>query len=72
MKRIDQFCPPGALKWAREAHPDLTDEIDVELLTRLSDLWNGHAPLADFEGALKELVSVHAEVGRLFREQAGR
>ena len=69
MQKITKVCPPGALKWARAAHPTLTNKIDVELVPQLSDLWNNHAPLADFEAALAGLVSVHEEAGRLFREQ---
>jgi len=68
MREIEQVCPPGALRWARQAYPMLTDRIDVDLFTRLNDLWGGSH--ADFEAALQELVSVHAEVGRLFREAA--
>lgn len=71
MQRIAEVCPSGALKWAREAHPALTDKIDVELLARLDGLWNSHAPIPDFESALQELVSVHAEVGKLFKEHVG-
>jgi hypothetical protein len=65
-RRIAEVCPPGALRWAREAHPALTDHIDVELFQRLNDLWNNHAPLEEFEAALSELVEVHRRVGSLF------
>ena len=70
MRRIEQLCPAGALTWARLAHPDLTDKIDVELFGRLDNIWDGQAPLADFEAALRELVRVHAEVGKLFSKSA--
>jgi hypothetical protein len=66
MQRIAEVCPSGALKWAREAHPALTDKIDVELLARLDDMWNMQAPLPEFQAVLDELVSMHSEVGRLF------
>ena len=71
VREIERLCPAGALQWARQKHPTLTDRIDVNLFVRLNDLWNTHAPLADFELALQELVEVHAEVGRLFQEQGG-
>jgi len=71
MQRIDSVCPPGALRWARQTCPALTDRIDVDLFNRLNYLWNAYAPVADFEAALQELVRAHAEVGRLYREQHG-
>lgn len=69
MQRVTAVCPPGALKWAREAHPTLTDKIDVALIARLSHLWSIHAPLPEFQAALDELVLAHSEVGRVFTEK---
>ena len=69
MQRIEQVCPPGALKWAREAHPALTDKIDVEIIARLDDLWSNHAPLPEFQAALDELVRLHGDVGKLFANE---
>jgi hypothetical protein len=69
MLRIGEVCPPGALRWAREAHPTLTDKIDVELFAQLNDLWNGHAPLPEFQIALDELVLLHRDVGKLFANE---
>jgi hypothetical protein len=66
MQRIAEVCPPGALKWAREAHPDLTGRIDVQLIPRLNDLWGTHAPLPGFQAALDELVRLHEDIGKLF------
>ena|SRR5215475_101778 len=71
IQRIDSVCQPGALQWARQTCPALTDTIDVDLFKRLNDLWNNDAPVADFEAALQELVTAHAEVGRLYREHRG-
>ena len=65
-QRIAEVCPAGALKWAREVHPALTDKIDVALIARLNHLWSIHAPLPEFQAALDELVRLHSEVGRLF------
>ena len=62
--------PARGLAVGTRGTPGTTDKIDVELFARLDDLWNDHAPLPDFEATLEELVSAHAEVGRLFREQA--
>ena len=72
MQRIAGVCPPGALRWAREAHPALTDKIDMEILSRLNDLWSNHAPLHEFQAVLDELVRVHSEVGSLFVEEVLR
>jgi hypothetical protein len=69
MQRITGICPPGALKWAREAHPALTDKIDVELLAQLNQLWANQAPLSEFQVALDELVRLHREVGGLFEQR---
>ena len=68
MQRIAEVCPPGALKWAREAHPALTNKIDVQIIARLDDLW-GRAPLAEFQAALDELVRLHGDVGKLFANE---
>src|SRR5262245_53803078 len=62
MQRIAEVCPPGALKWAREVHPTVADKIDVELMTRLNELWRNHAPLDEFQTALDELERAHWEV----------
>jgi hypothetical protein len=69
MQRIEKVCPPGALKWAREAHPALTEQIDVEIISRLNELWGDHAPLAEFQAALDELVRLHGNVGKLFANE---
>jgi hypothetical protein len=54
------------LNWAREAHPALSDKIDVELVAQLNQLWANQAPLSEFQVALDELVRMHSEIGRLF------
>ena len=69
MQRIAEVCPPGALKWAREAHPALADKIDVESIARLDELWSNHAPLPEFRAALDELVRLHGDVGKLFANE---
>ena len=69
MKQIEEACPPGALRWARGAHPTLTDEIDVQLLAQLNDLWSKHAPLPQFQAALDQLVRLHREVGKLYASE---
>ncbi len=66
MWQIEHVCPVGALQWARRALPALTDKIDAEIIPRLDDLWNSHAPLAEFKTALAELVLMHTEVGKLY------
>jgi hypothetical protein len=66
MQRIVGICPPGALKWAREAHPALAERIDVEIFSRLNDLWGNHAPLSEFQGALDDLVQAHCQIGNAF------
>jgi len=72
MQRIADACPPGALKWAREAHPALTDRIDVEIVASVNALWSNHAPLAEFQAALDELVRLHRDVGKLFANEGYR
>jgi hypothetical protein len=69
MQRIAEVCPAGALKWARAAHPALTDRIDVEIMARLDALWSNHAPLAEFQAALDELVRLHRDAGKLFANE---
>jgi hypothetical protein len=68
MQRIAKVCPPGALKWAREAHPGLAQRIDVQIFTQLDKLWSTYAPPAEFQGVLEDLVDAHAAVGRLFAQ----
>jgi hypothetical protein len=72
MGQIERVCPAGALQWAREAHPALTDKIDAELIPRLNDLWGIHAPLPEFQAALDELVRLHEDVGELFATELNR
>jgi|SRR6516165_6169135 len=72
MQQIEPVCPPGALQWARQAHPALTDRIDVELIGRLGELYGNHARLPDFEAALEELVHLHEAVGKLFATELNR
>jgi hypothetical protein len=69
MRRITEVCPPGALKWARDAQPALTEKIDVSIIARLDALWANQAPLAEFQAALDELVSLHRDVGALFAKE---
>ena len=69
MRRIAEVCPPGALKWARDAQPALTEKIDVSIIARLDALWANQAPLAEFQAALDELVSLHRDVGALFAKE---
>jgi hypothetical protein len=69
MQRIAEVCPPGALKWAREAHPALADRIDLEIVSRLNDLWSNYTPLPEFQAALDELVRLHVDVGKLFADE---
>jgi hypothetical protein len=66
MQRIAKVCPPGALKWAREAHPAMAEKIDAEILTRLNEIWRNHAPLPEFQGALDDLVRAHCQIGNAF------
>jgi hypothetical protein len=72
MQRIAEVCPAGALKWARAAHPALTDKIDVEIIARLDALWANHASPAEFQAALDELVRLHRDVGKLFAKEKWR
>jgi hypothetical protein len=72
MQRIAEVCPPGALKWLREAHSTLSDKIDADLIPRLNDLWGNHAPLPEFQVALDELVRLHERVGKLFATELNR
>jgi hypothetical protein len=65
-RQIEKVCPPGALRWARQIHPTLTDRIDAELIEKLGQIWANRFPITDFEAALNELVRLHAEVGKLF------
>jgi hypothetical protein len=71
MRQIEHVCPAGALQWAREAHPGLTDKIDAELIPRLNELWS-HAPLPEFQASLAELVRLHGDVGKLFATELNR
>jgi hypothetical protein len=68
MQRIAKVCPPGALKWAREAHPGLAQRIDVQIFTQLDELWSTYAPPAEFQGVLDDLVDAHGAVGRLYAQ----
>jgi hypothetical protein len=63
MQRISEVCPPGALKWAREAHPALAERIDTEIFRKLNELWGSYSPL---QAALDDLLGAHSVIGSLF------
>jgi hypothetical protein len=59
--------PAGMVPWLGTAHPELYDRLTGRLPDELQRLWNEHAPLADFEAALAELVFLHQSCCHLYR-----
>jgi hypothetical protein len=72
MRQIEEVCPVGALQWAREACPTLTNTIDGEVIPWLGSLWGNHAPLPEFQAALDDLLRLHGDVGKLFAAELNR
>lgn len=61
--------PAGMIPWLGENAPSLYAMLTEDLPNEINRLWNGHAPLAQFEEALRRLVKLHGQCCEFYREQ---
>jgi hypothetical protein len=73
-KRADealrQLCSEherGAIFWLQRNWPLLYETLTRDLPDRISDLWNAHASLSDFDAVLRDLLETHRQAVALFR-----
>ncbi len=62
---------PGAMQWVEKHHPDRYHQVTSELPAEWELLWDGAAPLDEFQAALDRLVATHKELIGLFPVSRG-
>lgn len=63
---------PGAMQWAEKHHPDRYHRVTSELSAEWERLWDGTAPLDEFQAALDRWVADHEELIGLFPISRGK
>ena len=53
---------PGAMQWAEKQHPDRYHRVTSELPAEWELLWDGAAPLDEFQAALDRWVAAHKDL----------
>jgi len=59
--------PAGMVPWLDEAYPRLYAELTSRLPDDIHRLWEAHAPVEQFEGALNRLLGPHRQACALYR-----
>ena len=62
---------PGAMRSAEKHHPDRYHRVTSELPAEWERLWDGAAPLDEFQAALDRWVAAHEELIGLFPVSRG-
>ncbi len=76
-KALKRICVrpylPGAIQWLKGANPVLHRILTQDLLRQIDKLWDGRAPLDEFQAVLDKWVNAHAQVVKLYerRDAAG-
>jgi hypothetical protein len=62
--------PTGMILWLEKADPTLYDNLTRRLPDLISQLWNAHAPLNEFERVVNEWLKAHHCACSLFKRLA--
>lgn len=61
--------PVGMIPWLRQHHQALYEELIVRLPDEIHSLWEGQAPLSEFEHILDLWLVAHRTACEMFRKQ---